>query len=148
MEQVAFTNSKKKPVYVGGKQILPGETRTVGAIHLPAKPAVVFDAQAVLAGKVKDIAPTLEGFSDKQLGLLLEAEKAGANRSTMVNAITDVLVERDYADSLDFFRGNLGELGESELEVLLLSVADDPEKTALVNAALDALTLAKAAGNE
>ena len=147
MKQVPVTNNEKKPIYVGGKQVLPGETRTVGDIHMPKPRKILFDVLLILAATVKEIVSKLTLYSDEELGMLLDSERQYKNRAGVVSAITDVLAERDYAGGIDSFKGSLVGLTQDELEALLLQVADDNERYGLVVDAIELLQLTLKAGN-
>ena len=96
-----YTNTEDHAVYVGGQLIPAGETRQVElhtALDAPADDEPVDPLAAlkkVMAGKVVEIVPALQGLSDEDLDAAPALELAEAKpRSTLVQAIELARLER------------------------------------------------------
>lgn len=111
MEKIPVHNNTAMPIYVGGAMIPPGETRHFNADQVPPeyRPAKVEEAQAdepgkeiapeegvklILAGTVDTVKATLADLSDATLALLKDAEEAGKNRSSLLEAVDAELLKR------------------------------------------------------
>ena len=147
MPKVAFTNTKKHAVHVGGKTIMPGHTREVDETLVPGykPPAVeaeVVDEKAellvLLDESVPVIVANLVDLSDDDLETLRVAEENGKTRKGVIAAIADERLTRASAtqDSTDpdTFAASLAEISDEELFALSETFADDEAKLALVKA--------------
>lgn len=88
-------------LHVGGTVIRPGETRLCEVPGEPAtdKQAAVSDdpIKALAEGTVKDITSALPGLGDEDLVRLRELEAQGKDRSTLLEAIDETMLERAAA---------------------------------------------------
>lgn len=110
MNRVPFHNSTDKGMYVGNVFIPAGGTRTVDAALLPpaqetpaeASPDAGDPIAALAAGKVTEIVAALPGLDADQLKALDAAERAGKNRTTVLEAIALRQLEvEDQADQAE-----------------------------------------------
>ena len=151
MKQVPYKNTKKHAEHIGNKLVMPGQIREVEESLIPgykppAPQAVKVDSEreqllAILDGTVPAITEALPGLSDADLGILEKAEQDGKTRSGVLSAFT-----KERLDRANNSQGNsdLTEFGESlkgksdqELADLAVSVVDDADKSALVQAESD-----------
>ncbi|MBA1147432.1 hypothetical protein H0Z60_10225 [Ectothiorhodospiraceae bacterium WFHF3C12] len=103
--KVPYSNDKPHPVHVGGKLIMPGDTREVDESLIPrtapAEPVEPVDPGdpllALLDGSVKEVTDALPGLDDDQVRQLRAAEESGKTRSTLIAAIDETLLERAQA---------------------------------------------------
>lgn len=179
-----FTNETNKPVTLGGKQILPGETRPVDARFVPAPPAVnaalsllyfnFSDAPkyfgeivvqpdtcaripanflvnpnsnadttqtelflVLLDESVNTISRFLSEFTPDELAILKDLEQQkGEKRKSLFEAIEKEITLQQQITEFDpqAYQEHLNNLSDEDLELELLSVDGDADKTKLVEA--------------
>ncbi|WP_419227428.1 hypothetical protein [Alteromonas sp. OM2203] len=130
----AITNTSAAIMFVAGKMIPPGETRIVEVPKQSASSQVVtisFDVKGELATTVAKLKEKLESFTQDQLQQLQAEEEQGQNRASAIDAITDEIKSREYSVELEEFALALSSV--EDLDALLLDVAKDEAKVAMVN---------------
>ncbi|MBA73512.1 MAG: hypothetical protein CMO73_12660 [Verrucomicrobiales bacterium] len=130
----AITNTSAKIIFVAGKMIPPSETRFVELPKQAASSQVVtmsFDAKGELATTVAKLKEKLESFTQDQLQQLQAEEEQGQKRASAIDAITDEIKSREYSVELEEFALALSSV--EDLDALLLDVAKDEAKVAMVN---------------
>ena len=84
MKLIPFMNNTQQPMTVGGKTIMPGESRSVdprflSSYKVVAEPEAVvadFDIDAVLDLNLGELEDALPAFSDSELQQIKDAEEA------------------------------------------------------------------------
>lgn len=130
----AITNTSAAIMFVAGKMIPAGETRIVEVPKQSASSQAVtmsFDAKGELATTVAKLKEKLESFTQDQLQQLQAEEEQGQNRASAIDAITDEIKSREYSVELEEFALSLSSV--EDLDALLLDVAKDEAKVAMVN---------------
>ena len=129
----AITNTSAAIMFVAGKMIPPGETRIIEVPKQSSSQVVTtsFDAKGVLATSVTKLKAQLESFTQDQLQQLHAEEEQGQNRVSALEAITDEIQSREYNAELEEFALALSSV--EDLDALLLDVAKDEAKVAMVN---------------
>ncbi len=98
MKEIPVTNTTNANLHIGGKVIIPGETRMVDERIVPdslkTKEQNAGDAEeprdpihGLLEGTVVEITAALAGLSTEELAQLHDAEVAGKNRKGVLEAI-------------------------------------------------------------
>lgn len=129
-----ITNTTAAIMFVAGKMINPGETRFVEVSELSASSQVsasLFDAKGALAVSVTKIKEQLASFTQDQLQQLHAQEEQGQNRKSALDAISEEIQSREYSAELSEFALALSAV--DDLDALLLQVAEDEAKVAMVN---------------
>ena len=158
--RVPYTNHGDRIVHVGGKQILPGETRDVEAsLVQPARPAAPSEApdpdaplRQILAHKASDMPEVIRQVPSDSLERL-EVLEGDANkpRKGVLEAIEAEKLERasrpddGSGSELEQFINSLGEMPEDEIRELRPLYAEDEGYESYVQA-IDA-ELEKRAGS-
>jgi len=130
----AITNTSAAIMFVAGKMIQPGETRLVDVLKPSKSPQVstmLFDAKATLSTSVTKLKEQFEQFTQDQLHQLHAEEQQGQNRKGALDAIADEIQSREYSTELEEFALALSSV--EDLDALLLDVANDDTKVAMVN---------------
>lgn len=152
---IPVTNTGKTTLYVGGRAIIPGETRCLPAHEVPhylrpdqaepppeTPPDVDAELGQILRGNVREVIAALLALSDDHLALLATFEdkkNGGLNRKTVLEAIGAEQLRRASQAHLDEFKASLAGLDEDGLLDKLDEVRMDLDKADLVQAALNAL---------
>jgi hypothetical protein len=126
-----FTNTTDKNVFIGGKLIAPGITRTVDIITAKPSERALFDFTALLATSVKNLPDALEPLNIEQLEGALVFEQANGQRKTAITAIESAI--EDLATNLDLseFAASLSDV--EDLDELRLKVADNEAKVTMID---------------
>lgn len=128
-----ITNTSAAIMFVAGKMINPGETRFVDVPKLSSSSQVVstsFDAKGMLAKTISKLKEQLESLTQDQLQQLHAEEEQGQNRKGALDAIGEEIQSREYDVELSEFALTLSSV--DDLDALLLEVADDEAKVAMV----------------
>ncbi|AYA63821.2 hypothetical protein [Alteromonas sp. RKMC-009] len=126
--QKLFTNNTDKIVFESGVLIPPGESRPVTVI--PSSSKKKFDPVPILDRPVNALENSLAGLTLDQLNQVKGAEESGANRKTALTLISQEIEKREYDAELSDFARELSSV--TNLDELLLAVADDEAKVAMV----------------
>ncbi len=124
-----YTNNTDKTVFISGKLIAPGVTRSVDVIESSIAPRA-FDFAALLANSVAAIPDLLVDLNLEQLEGALVEETANANRKTAIKAIETAIEDLEVNADLSEFAVSLSTVGN--LDELLLKVSDNDAKAAMV----------------
>jgi len=94
MKEIAYHNDKDHAVHIGGKTIMPGNTRMVDASMLPnaherAEDEAHVSEPTLLDGTVAEIAAALPGLSNEELAQLEEDEESGNTRKGVMKVIAE-----------------------------------------------------------
>lgn len=154
-QEIPVTNNGKTTIYVGGRAIIPGETRCLPAHEVPAylhpqapeaqldsPPDVDADLGRILKCNVREVTAALPNLSDDHLALLARFEDkdhGGAGRKTVLEAIAAEQLGRADRAHLAEFADSLTGLDEDALLAKLDEAGTDLDKADLVQAALEAL---------
>lgn len=99
--QVPYTNTKDRPVSIGGKRINPGETRSVEQTFIPGYtsqaapgPAPRDPVLEILDDSVKAIVPKLADLSEEDFARVRQAEADGKSRSSLEKAFEEEALRR------------------------------------------------------
>jgi len=92
---------------------------------------MLFDAKATLSTSVTKLKEQFEQFTQDQLHQLHAEEQQGQNRKGALDAIADEIQSREYSTELEEFALALSSV--EDLDALLLDVANDDTKVAMVN---------------
>lgn len=104
MNKVPFTNDKDHPVYSpDGKLVQPGETRMIDAPpeDAPAATPEPDPLVGLLDNSIAEIVPHLAALDGPALDRLLQAERDGKTRKTLIEAIELRIMEVEDAPKLD-----------------------------------------------
>ena len=128
----AITNTTAAIMFVAGKMINPGENRTVEVKETPTPSSFTgtINIESILSSPVAKLDEVLAPLKQDALQQLIAAEAAGQNRKTAISKIESAIKEREYDSELSEFALALSSV--EELDPLLLEVADDETKTAMV----------------
>lgn len=99
MSRIPYTNPLDVAVYIGGVCVPARGTRTVDGALLPpaaalAPPSPEHPLLALAGGSVKAIVAAIPDLADDDLDQLIEIERAGKDRSTLVEALELAKLER------------------------------------------------------
>lgn len=113
--------------------IMPGVTRPVDKRFVEKK-APAFNADKFLDHPAKEVIDVLSDLDQDRLRLVLEAEKQGKDRSTVIKAIDIELAKQGLklSDELAEYMVSLSSFKEDELRGEVLIQADCPAKLRLV----------------
>ena len=124
MADIPITNFGRDVVYVGGKSVLPGETRLLPEDLVPGYRVALDGATdsgpprdpiaEILDGSVRSVVGVLQDLTDEDLRHMGRIEEAGAARKTLIEALGAEQLRR--ADA-----------AEQETAALAKSAADSSE---------------------